>query len=72
MGRFGFVSTSFDLDTPLYYSADYGLVVGDANDRNVIRDHEGNLTAIDVVIGPPGEKLRQAIDEFQNGPQLPF
>lgn len=72
MGRFGFVSTSFDLDTPLYYSADYGLVVGDATDRNVIRDHEGNLTAIDVVIGPPGEKLRQAIDEFQNGPQLPF
>ena len=72
MGLFGFVSTSLDLDAPIYYNSRYGLVAGDANDRNVIRDYEGNLTAIDVVIGPPGEKLRARIDEFLNGPLLPF
>ncbi len=72
MGRFGFVSTSLDLDAPIYYSAAYGLVVGDANDKNVIRDHAGVLVAIDVVIGPPGPSLLQSILDFQNSSILPF
>jgi hypothetical protein len=72
MGKFGFVSTSIDRDTPLYYSAAHGLVAGDAHDRNVVRDFAGNLVAIDLVIGPPGEALWRKIDEFLNGPQLPL
>ena len=72
MGRFGFTSTSFDLDTPLYYSRAHGLVAGDAHDRNVIRDFEGNLAAIDLVIGVPGPHLMERINEFLKGPKLPF
>lgn len=64
MGRFGFVTTSLDLDTPIYYSAAHGLVAADAHDRNVLRDHNGELTAIDLIIGPPGERLRLQIEEF--------
>ncbi|MGA3172123.1 MAG: hypothetical protein ABSE62_14040 [Chthoniobacteraceae bacterium] len=72
MARFGFISTSFDRDTPLYFSRAHGLVAADAHDRNVLRDFNGNLIAIDLVIGPPGPHIRQKIDEFLNGPKLPF
>jgi Serine/Threonine/Tyrosine Kinase found in polyvalent proteins len=72
MGKFGLVSSSLDLDTPLYYSETYRIVVADAHDRNILRDFNGDLAAIDLVIGPPGEKLRERIDEFFKGPMLPF
>lgn len=72
MGRFGFVSSSLNLDTPLYYSRVHGLVAGDAHDRNILRDSEGNLAAIDLVIGPPGPSILAHIEEFLNGPTLPF
>lgn len=72
LGSFGFVSTSLNLDTPIYYSAAHGLVALDAHDRNILRDHNGDLAAIDLIIGPPGVQLRQRIDEFLHGPLLPF
>ena len=39
---------------------------------HILRDGNGDLVAIDLIIGPPGDNLRRAIDEFQNGPLLPF
>ena len=64
MGEFGFVATSLDLDTPLYYSPDLGLLAADAHDRNIIRDLNGRLAAIDLIIGPPSESRRAKITEF--------
>ncbi len=72
MGNFEFVSSSFDLDTPLFYSSTHRLVAADAHDRNIIRDENENLVAIDLVIGPPGPHLQSQIEEFFNGPMLPF
>ena len=64
MALFGFHPTLPDLGVPIYYSDVYKLIVGNANDRNVIRDVEGKLTAIDVVIGSPGERLREKISDL--------
>lgn len=72
MGRFGFVTSSLDLDTPLYYSRAHRLVAGDAHDRNVLRDQNGDLSAIDLVIGRPGPSILMRIEEFLTGPTLPF
>jgi hypothetical protein len=72
MGRFGFVTSSLDLDTPLYYSPAHGLLAGDAHDRNILRDNSGNLSAIDLVIGRPGPSILDRIEEFLTGPTLPF
>lgn len=72
MGRFEFVSTSLDLDTPVYFSKAHGLIAADAHDRNILRDGDGVLTAIDLVIGKPGESIKCRIDDFFLGPTLPF
>lgn len=72
MERFLFRSTSHDLDTPLYYSKAYGLIAGDAHDRNIIRDVDGHLSAIDLVIGPPSDEMKKQMDAFLNGPEFPF
>lgn len=72
MGEFSFISTSFDLDTPMYYSPAWKLIAADAHDRNIIRDCNEMLSAIDLVIGPPSPNMRIKIDEFFNGPLLPF
>lgn len=66
MKSFGFAPASLNLDTPLYFSKIHGLLAADAHDRNILRDQEGNLSAIDLVIGPPGEKLREQLDGFFN------
>jgi hypothetical protein len=68
MGKFGFVSTSRDLDTPIYYCRGFGLIAIDAHDRNVIRDTAGNLVAIDLIIGPPSPERQRIIGEFLSGP----
>ena len=48
-------------DAPLFYSRTLGLIVADAHDQNVLRDNEGNLVPIDVVIGVPGPALLREI-----------
>jgi len=51
-------------DAPLFYSRALGLIVADAHDQNVLRDIEGNLVPIDVVIGIPGPSLLQEIVQW--------
>ena len=46
------------------HSADLGLLAADAHDRNIIRDLNGRLAAIDLIIGPPSESRRSKITEF--------
>jgi hypothetical protein len=74
MGRAGFVSTSLDLDTPIYYirEGSIRLIAADAHDRNILRDLHGNLIAIDLVIGPPSPERQARINDFLEGPLLPF
>ena len=72
MGDFGFVSTSFDLDTPLYFNPELGLIAADAHDRNIIRDTNGDLAAIDLVLGPPGKEMASRIEAFRKNANLPF
>lgn len=72
MGECGFISTSFDLDTPLYFSVELGLLAADAHDRNILRDTDGKLTAIDLIIGPPSELMRGRIRQFLQSPEIPF
>jgi|GEM_PF-1336788 len=72
MGGFGFQSTSFNLDTPIYYSEKLGLVAADAHDRNVLRDHAGNLVAIDLLIGPPSQRMLKEFQSFREDPLNPF
>jgi hypothetical protein len=62
--NFGFVSASGDLNVPIYFNQKSGLVILDAHDTNVIRDESGALFAIDVVIGRPGPRLKQQVEEF--------
>jgi hypothetical protein len=72
MGEFGFQSMSFNLDTPLYFNRFLNLVAADAHDRNVLRDSEGNLVAIDLVIGRPSPRMVERFAEFFSDPQNPF
>ena len=46
-------------EVPAYYHAEYDVVVLDANVKNVLRDTYGRLFPIDVVIGSPGQKVRE-------------
>jgi len=48
-------------DAPLFFSRELRLIVADAHDQNVLRDLDGNLVPIDVVIGIPGPSLLQEI-----------
>jgi hypothetical protein len=56
--RFGFHPIGNNPDAPLFYHNDLKLLLGDAHDTNLIRDVNGELAAIDVVIGRPGPLLR--------------
>jgi hypothetical protein len=38
----------------VFYHLGFNLIVADAHDTNILRDFNGNLAAIDVVIGTPG------------------
>jgi hypothetical protein len=60
--RFGFVRASENPDVPIYSTPNAGLLVLDAHDHNVIRDANGELAAIDVVIGSPGPALKRDIE----------
>ncbi len=59
--RFGFVHVPLNPDAPLYYHFGFRLLVGDAHDRNVIRDENNKLAAIDVVIGTPGPEIHATV-----------
>lgn len=72
MGEFGFVSLSFDLDTPIYINESLNLIAADAHDRNVIRDAEGNLVAIDLIIGTPNAQIKRLHEEMKADPLNPF
>ncbi len=61
-----FKEHSFELvplnpDAPLFYSLKLGLIAADAHDQNVLRDVDGNLVPIDIVIGIPGPALLEEI-----------
>ena len=46
-------------EVPAYYRSGWDVVVLDANVKNVLCDTSGRLFPIDVVIGVPGQKVRQ-------------
>ena len=51
---FGFLRSPLNPDAPVFYHLGFDLIVADAHDTNILRDAEGHLAAIDVVVGPPG------------------
>ena len=59
----GFRYTPLSEDAPLYFNPELDLVAADAHDQNVIRNADGVLVAIDVVIGTPGPALRAEIEQ---------
>jgi hypothetical protein len=60
--RFGFCRPNiYSPDAPLFYNPRLNLLVADAHDTNILRDVNGNLTAIDVTIGRPGARLLKEI-----------
>ncbi|MBV9657432.1 MAG: hypothetical protein JO295_04915, partial [Verrucomicrobia bacterium] len=61
---FGFRRVVLNPDAPLFYSEQMRLLAADAHDANVIRDHNGELAAIDVVIGRPGPELLDKVRAF--------
>jgi hypothetical protein len=52
--KIGFFRSPLNPDAPVFYHLAFNLLVVDANDTNVIRNSEGELAAIDVVVGTPG------------------
>ena len=59
----GFQKVELVPDVPLYFHGKLGLLVADAHDRNVLRNDQGGLTLIDVVVGAPGPDLLRRIQE---------
>lgn len=59
----GFQKVELVPDVPLYFHSTLGLLVADAHDRNVLRNDQGGLTLIDVVVGEPGPDLLRRIQE---------
>ncbi len=57
-------------EAPIYFNRRIGVVFGDAHDQNVLRDENGDLSPIDVVIGRPGPALKNQIDALLGGFQL--
>jgi hypothetical protein len=51
---FGFLRSPLNPDAPVFYHLGFNLIVTDAHDNNILRDSNGNLAAIDVVVGTPG------------------
>lgn len=60
---FGFASISDDPTLAIYYGERFDLVVADAHNQNILRDKDGNLSVIDVVIGAPGRQLNKLIEK---------
>lgn len=52
--RFGFFRSPLNPDAPVFYHLGFNLLVADAHDTNILRDSQGELAAIDVVVGIPG------------------
>jgi hypothetical protein len=48
-------------DAPWFFNADLGIIIGDANPGNFVRDVNGEIVPIDLVIGRPGAELRDKI-----------
>ena len=51
---FGFLRSPLNPEAPVFYHLGFNLIVADAHDTNILRDSDGNLAAIDVVVGTPG------------------
>jgi hypothetical protein len=52
---------SLNPEAPWFFNADLGIVIGDANPGNFVRDVNGEIVPIDLVIGKPGEALREKV-----------
>jgi len=59
--RFGFLRVALNPDAPLFFHERLHLLVADAHDQNILRDREGELSPIDIVIGRPGPELLSEI-----------
>jgi hypothetical protein len=57
-------------NAPIYFNRRISVIIGDAHDQNVLRDENGDLVPIDLVIGRPGPALKRQIDEFVGGHQI--
>ncbi len=68
-GRWGFFRSPLNPDAPVFYHAQFNLMVADAHDTNILRDSSERLAAIDVVVGTPGpgpySELRRAFATAQ-------
>ncbi len=53
----GFQRAHDDSAPPLFYNRELDLVVADAHNANLVRDEQGRIVAIDVVIGTPGPSV---------------
>jgi serine/threonin/tyrosin kinase-like protein len=51
---FGFLRSPLNPDAPVFYHLGFNLIITDAHDTNILRDSDGHLAAIDVVVGTPG------------------
>ncbi len=55
--RSQFYPATLNPDAPLYYNREMDLIIGDAHEANVLRDLDGAILPIDIVIGKPGPQL---------------
>jgi hypothetical protein len=66
----GFRRVAIGTATPFYFDEAAGILIGDARDENFIRDPEGELVPIDLVIGKPGPDLLQRIKAHLESDQI--
>jgi hypothetical protein len=59
-----FKKFSINPDAPWFFNHDLGIAIGDANTGNFIRDVEGDVVPIDLVIGYPGPALLELIKDL--------
>jgi hypothetical protein len=52
---------SLNPEAPWFFNADLGIVIGDANPGNFVRDVHGEIVPVELVIGRPGEALQETI-----------
>jgi hypothetical protein len=65
LAAFGFLRSPAYPDGFIYYNAEAGLVIGDAQPANVLIDTEGVLRPIDLVIAEPEPSFaRQLLDSL--------
>jgi len=55
--RLGFCRIEVNQGVPLYFSRQFGVLVADAHEGNILPTEEGTLAPIDVVIGVPDSQM---------------